>query len=65
MSFPVTSIVLELAQYEQKQARVWLDGNALKQLDHFAVRRIMERQNAVLALLISELELEKGIRRSD
>ena len=65
MGFPVASIVLELAQYEQKQARLWLDGNALKQLDHFAIRRIMERQNAILALLISELELEKGIHRCD
>jgi hypothetical protein len=61
----VGSIVLELAQHEQKQTRMWLDGNALNQLDYFTTRRIIERQNAMMVLLMSELELEKGIRRYD
>jgi hypothetical protein len=54
--------VVEVARHAQQQLREWLAGNGLDQLDSATLRRVMERQNAVMALLISELELENGSR---
>jgi hypothetical protein len=60
--YPVTMAVLEVAHHAQRQWREWLAGNVLEQMDGATLRRVMERQNAVMALLISELELENGSR---
>lgn len=61
-SVPVTMAVVEVARHAQQQLREWMEGNVLEQMDGPTLRRAMERQNAVMALLISELELESGSR---
>jgi hypothetical protein len=64
-SVPITMVVVELARHAQQQLHEWLAGNVLDQLSSATLRRIMERQNAVMALLISELELESRNRSDD
>ena len=61
-SVPVTMAVLEVARHAQQQWREWLAGNGLERMDTATLRRVLERQNAVMALLISELELETRSR---
>lgn len=62
LSSPITMSVLEVARHAQYQWSEWMAGNVLEQMDGATLRRAMERQNAVMALLISELELESGSR---
>lgn len=60
MTPTVTGVVVELARHALQQWREWADGQLLDYVDRATIRRVMERQNAIMALLISELELEKG-----
>jgi hypothetical protein len=64
-SCPVTMAVLDVARHAQQQWREWMAGNALEQMDGATLRRVLERQNAVMALLISELELESRSHSHD
>lgn len=65
MTQHVTMSVLEVARHAQHQWKVWMEHDVLERMDAKTLRRIMERQNAVMALLISELELEQGSRSHD
>ena len=64
-SVPITMAVLEVARHAQQQWREWLVGNGLERMDTATLRRVLERQNAVMALLISELELESKSRSDE
>jgi hypothetical protein len=64
-SYPVTMAVLDVARHAQQQWREWLAGNGLESMDTASLRRVLERQNAVMALLISELELESRSHSHD
>lgn len=65
MTPTITGVVVELARHAQQQLREWTDGQLLDYVDRATIRRIIERQNAIMALLISELELEQGSHSHD
>jgi hypothetical protein len=60
-----TLAVVQIAQHAQKHIKELMEGHVLEQLDSATLRRVLERQNAVMALLISELELESGSHSHD
>ena len=58
---PTAALLCGLGRHIHAETQTWLDGDALDRIDRPSVRSIIERQNALLVLLVNELELEMGL----